>query len=420
MSSASESAFPVLRPPPPVSERVRSMSGSVFSRLRSAIAALEGPRFPLHVGDTWRAPSSGAHLSDFCEADHPGLHRYCPPAGHPELLAALAEVRGWDPARTLVTAGATGGLHAALSALLDPGDEVVVLAPCWPLFPGIVRVTGGQPVFQPFYDRLDAAVAEHGSLEAATRALVEPALGPGVRALYVNSPNNPTGRVLPEAVLATLAELAQERGLWLLSDEVYDHFATARPHLPLAQLAPDHTITAWSFSKSYGIAGARCGALHLPSAALRAELRKTSMHAVYQAPTVAQLAGARLLRTGSAWLAESRRLYAEAGAEAAAALGLPAPEGGTFLFVDVGAALHPELPPDDALTDFLLRCLERGLILAPGSSCGPMYSSHVRLCFTSAPPEDVRQGVAVLRSLLDEGPRVPPARSPRPGVPRRS
>lgn len=397
----------VRRPPPPVSDRVRSMSGSVFSRLRSAIAAMEGPRYPLHVGDTWRAPSSGAHLSDFSEADHPGLHRYCPPAGHPDLLAALAEVRGWDPARTLVTAGATGGLHAALSALLEPGDQVVVLAPCWPLFPGIVRVTGGQPLFVPFYDRLDAAVDEHGSLRAATRALVEPALGPGVCAIYVNTPNNPTGRVLPEAVLSALAQLAEERGLWLLSDEVYDHYAVARPHLPLARLAPDHTITAWSFSKSYGIAGARCGALHLPSAALRAELRKTAMHAVYQSPTVAQLAGARLLRTGADWLADSRRLYAEAGAEAAAVLGLPAPEGGTFLFVDVSAALHPALPPDEALTDFLLRCLERGLILAPGSSCGPMYSEHVRLCFTSAPPHAVRQGVAVLRALLDEGPREP-------------
>ncbi len=391
---------PPQRPPPPVSSRIAAMSGSVFSRLGPAIAAIEGECFPLHVGDTWRTPARGAHLSDFSEATHPGLHRYTRPEGHPALLAALHDHRGCDPARTLVTAGATGGLHAVLSTLLDPGDEVVVLTPCWPLFPGIVRANGGRPVFVPFYDRLAEAVAAHGSEAAAVRALIAPHLGPGTKALYLNTPSNPTGRVLGEAVLAALAALAREAGLWLLSDEVYDALVYAGAHRPMAPFAPERTVTAWSFSKAYGMAGARCGTVELPTVALRDHVRKAAMHAVYHAPTVAQLAGARLLETGGDWLAETRALYAAAGAEAAATLGLPMPAGGTFLLVDVGAALDPDLPEDDALTAFLLDCVAQGLILAPGSACGPAHGRSVRLCFTAAPPAQVQRGVERLAALL--------------------
>ena len=119
-----------------------------------------------------------------------------PPLGralllHPRLVAAAS--RRWDvaPERILVSAGATGGLSAAAGALLALDDEVLILAPYWPLIPGIVSTRGGRPVAVPYYDR-PGSVAER----------LAPYLTERTVALYLNTPSNPTGQVLPAAELA--------------------------------------------------------------------------------------------------------------------------------------------------------------------------------------------------------------------------
>ena len=102
---------------------------------------------------------------------------------------------------------------------------------------------------------------------------------------------------------------------------------------------------------------------------------------------------------GGPWVERARAAYQAAGYAAADRLRLPRPQGGTFLFVDVSRGLHPG--DEDPLHAFLVRCIERGLVLAPGVSSGHPYSTHVRLCFTSAPPDVVARGVNVLADLLD-------------------
>jgi N-succinyldiaminopimelate aminotransferase len=370
---------------PTASETVTGMAGGVFSRLAHRIAALEGEVYPLHVGDTWLTPAEGARMEDLREAELPGLHRYTRPMGHPTLVAALAERRGVDPGRILVSAGATGGLGAAAGALLDPGDEVLVLAPFWPLIPGIVRTARGVPVQVPFYDR-PGTVAERLAPHVTDRTV----------ALYLNTPSNPAGTVLDADTLAALADFARAHGLWIWSDEVYEDYAYTRPHVPMVPFAPERTLTAHSFSKAYGMAGNRCGYIVGPTApAVMQQLRKVSIHAFYSCATASQLAAARVLDCGGPWLAEAHAAYRAAGEAAAARLGLPAPEGGTFLFVDVSAHLD-----DTGLHGFLVRCIDRNLVLAPGSSCGADYGGFVRLCFTSASPDVVARGVDVLADLL--------------------
>lgn len=370
---------------PMVSSTVSSMAGGVFSRLAGRIAALEGEVYPLHVGDTWLAPATGARMEDLAEAELPGLHRYCRPMGHPRLVAALSAHRDIDPERILVSAGATGGLSAAAGALLDPGDEVLVLAPYWPLITGIVRTARGRPVQVPFHDR-------SGSVEDRLR----PFLTERTVALYVNTPSNPLGTVLDADIIAEIAAFARAHGLWIWSDEVYEDFAYTRPHVPVAPAAPERTLTAHSFSKAYGMAGNRCGYIVGPTdPAVMQELRKASIHSYYACPTASQLAAERVLRCGGAWLSDARAAYRVAGEAAAARLGVAAPEGGTFLFVDVSAHLDAS-----GLHGFLVRCVERHLLLAPGSSCGDAYGGHVRVCFTSAPPGVVARGVDVLASLI--------------------
>ncbi len=212
-----------------VAAAVAQVGSSVFSPLAERIAVHPGPIFPLHIGDTWLEPFQGGRMEDLHVDQHPGMHRYCEPGGIPALVDAIVQkVRDCNglPCQrehVLVTAGATGGLACAVSALADPGEEVLVLAPFWPLIRGIVRAQRACPIEVPFFDRVD-------SPEAAVAA-VEARLSGRSVALYVSTPSNPTGRVIPHPWLEALAEWARRRDVWILSDEVYEDYVYRGIHL---------------------------------------------------------------------------------------------------------------------------------------------------------------------------------------------
>lgn len=370
---------------------VAGMSGSIFSALAHRVAASVGEVYPLHVGDTWMDPPPGCRMEDLRSADHPGMNRYTSPRGLPELLeAAAAEVTrrsrfATEPGEILVAAGATGALGAVIGATVDPGEEVLVLAPHWPLITGIVRSFHGVPRQVPFLGVADSA-------ESAVE-IVQEAASERTVALYLNTPNNPTSRLIPRSWLAALAEWARRRDLWLISDEVYEDYVFRGEHAYLRPFAPERTFSCYSFSKAYGMAGNRCGYVVGP-APLMGHLRKISTHTFYSTPTASQLAAVEALKSARPWVERAAEAYQLAGDEAARRLGVEAPEGSTFLFLDVGDALD-----ETGLLGFLERAAERGLFLAPGPSFGP-YPRHVRLCFTSAPPAVVARGVGVLAELL--------------------
>jgi aspartate/methionine/tyrosine aminotransferase len=378
--------------PPRCAPSVGEMPGAVFSPLARQLDALAGDLVPLHVGDTWLEPFAGARMEDLRESDHPGLHRYSETQGLRAMVDAILEkVRArngiaCERRSVLVTAGATGALGAALGMLAAPGEEVLILAPYWPLIRGIVQAFRATPVEVPFYDRVDSA-------EAAVEAVRERMTGRTV-ALYVSTPSNPTGRVLPRAWLEALAELARREDLWLLSDEVYEDYVYRGEHFSIAAAAPERTLTVFSFSKAYGMAGNRTGYLVGPPEAVAAA-QKISTHTFYAAPTAGQVAGLRALREGAPWVARARACYREVGDEAARALGLAPPEGSTFLFLDVREHLD-----ERGVWGFLEDCLADGVALAPGPSCGSDYATWVRLCYTAAPPDVVRGAVARLAARL--------------------
>ncbi len=231
----------------------------------------------------------------------------------------------------------------------------------------------------PFYDRVATAEEAVAAVAASTT--------PRTAALYLSSPSNPTGRVLPEAWLAALAEWAEREGLWLISDEVYEDFVYRGAHVSAALFLPERTLSVFSFSKAYGMAGNRTGYLVGPAAAIT-QAQKISTHTFYAAPTSGQVAGLRALRGGAGWIASARASYEEVGRKAAARLGVAAPEGSTFLFLDVAARLD-----ERGIWGFLEDCVGDGVALAPGPSCGRDYPSWVRLCYTAAPPDQVLAAV---------------------------
>ncbi len=377
---------------PAFAPSVTAMSGAVYSALAHRLASHAGEVFPLHIGDTWLEPAEGCRMEDLRVADHPGMHRYAPVQGLPVLLDAVVDRQrertglAVERSEVLITAGATGGLGAVVGGLLAPGDEVVILAPHWPLIAGIVRSFHGTPVQVPFY----GVATDPGTAAEVVRAAVTER----TVALYVSTPSNPTGQVLPESWLAALAELARELDLWLLSDECYEDYQYAGTHAYTRPLAPERTFATHSFSKAYGMAGNRCGYVVGPAAGID-QLRKVSTHTFYSTPTAAQLAAVRALDgAGDAWIAMVKPQYEALGRYAAARLGVPAPYGSTFVFLDVADQLG-----EDGLGGFLGRCVDRGLLVAPGPSFGP-YPTHIRVCFTCAEPVVVRRGVDVLAELL--------------------
>jgi N-succinyldiaminopimelate aminotransferase len=351
-----------------------------------------GEIYPLHVGDTWLEPADGCRMEDLSVAQHPGMHRYASPQGMPELIDAVADrcrLRtgvAVGHGSVLITAGATGALGAVLGALLDPGDDVLVLAPYWPLIAGIVRCFKGRPVAVPFIGEVDSAET---AVEQVARHLTE-----RTSAIYISTPNNPTGRVLPPAWIAALVEWARSESLWVVSDEVYEDYLYGADHTYALSLAPERTFSTHSFSKAFGMAGNRCGYVVGPEQVM-AELCKVSTHSFYSTPTASQIVACRALDgRGDAWVSDVRERYRELGFAAAERLGLAPPQGSTFLFVDLGPHLDGR-----GLRGFLEDCAARGLFLAPGPSFGP-YPQHVRVCFTSAEPRLVRDGVDVLAGLL--------------------
>src|SRR6202140_4348163 len=263
---------------PRLSPSVAEISGAVYSALAHRLAGFQGEVYPLHVGDTWMEPPAGCRMEDFSVAEWPGMHRYAPPQGIPALLDAIVErVRQRTGVPTerdnvLVTTGATGGLAAVAGAIVAPGDEVLLLAPHWPLITGIVQSFHGVPVDVPFFGAAD-------SPETAVEAVSEKRTNRTI-ALYLNTPSNPTGQVIPRSWIEALVDWARREDLWIISDEVYEDYVYGGEHTHTRPLAPERTFAAHSFSKAYGMAGNRCGYVVGPAAAV-GELRKIGMHSFY-------------------------------------------------------------------------------------------------------------------------------------------
>jgi aspartate aminotransferase len=203
----------------------------------------------------------------------PGLHRYTPNAGLPETRERIAEhldrrgvLPGARAGHVVVTAGASAAINVFLRAVLDPGDEVIVLAPYFPDYPIHARNHRGNPVV------VSTTADFLPDLEA-----IERAIGDRTRAIVVNHPNNPSARQYPEGRLRELAELLEQasrsngRAVYLVSDEPYRAIRyTNEPFVSPARLY-EHGVIAYSFSKSHSIPGERIGYLALNPACKDAE-----------------------------------------------------------------------------------------------------------------------------------------------------
>jgi len=350
---------------------------------------------PLQIGDTYLAPPARLDevaWEDLAAAD---LYAYGAPSGWGPLIDAICDKarssNGIDvtSAGVQIAVGATHALSCAVQALCDPGDELILLTPHWPLIRGIALAQNVIPVEVPFAMAMSPA-------ELAAR--LGEAITPRTTAIYFATPNNPDGAMLSATQLAALAELASERGLWLLADEVYEEYGYAAAHVSIASLpgAAERAVSVFSFAKSYAQAGLRVGYALGPDEVI-ATIKKVVNHSVYNVPVAAQRLALGAMRAGTTFLADARARYVAARDRARARLIAPAevPAGGAYLWVDLRRWSGDDCMP------VLERCAEAGVLLAPGSAFGAVCGGFARLCFTGVPPERLDEGIDRINRVLE-------------------
>jgi len=337
-----------------------------------------------------------AHVLDAArEAIELGLTKYTPAEGTHALREAIvakhARENGWsaDPAQVIVGTGGKQVLYNAIQAMVDPGDEVILIAPYWVSYPAQVEVAGG--VVVPVEARAEDGFVPDPDAVAA-------AFTPRTKVVILNSPSNPTGAVYPREVVEALAALARERGVWLISDDLYEHLIYEGQFTPVQPLYPDGTLTVHGASKGYALTGWRIGWGVGPQPLIKAMTRlqgqvTSGANALAQHATVAAL---NEVEKTAAFQAETRAAYRERRGilvEGLNALGLatPMPHGAFYAMADM-----TPIDPDEGTA--ALRLLEEARVgVVPGTDfAAPGFA---RLSYATS-TENVREALRRIETLL--------------------
>ncbi|MEU7029323.1 pyridoxal phosphate-dependent aminotransferase [Streptomyces sp. NPDC046275] len=268
-------------------------------------------------------------------------NQYPPGPGVPELRAAVAEHQRrfygleYDPdSEVLVTAGATEAIAAALLALVEPGDEVIALEPYYDSYAACIAMAGGV--------RVPVTLRPHAGAFALDLDELRAAVTDRTRLILLNTPHNPTGTVLSRAELTAIAELAQERDLLVVTDEVYEHLVfDEAEHIPLASLPGmrERTVTIGSAGKTYSFTGWKVGWI-TATPELTGAVRSAKQFLTYVSSGPFQYAVAEALRLPDTYV---RALRAELLAKrdllseglTAAGFGVHRPAGTYFVTTDI-------------------------------------------------------------------------------------
>jgi aspartate/methionine/tyrosine aminotransferase len=318
---------------------------------------------------------------------------YLQTTGVPRLLDLLADklrtanaIPVASPDDIMVTTGGIHGLYLACQALLEPGDEVVIPDPSWPPCAGNILAARATPVGC----RLHEGLGWRFDLDE-----LESSMTPATRAIYVNSPHNPTGGVLTRTDLEQIAAVVRERRLWLLSDESYeDVIFDGREHVSPASLPGmyDRTLSVFTFSKSYAMTGLRLGYVVTPDARLRERMKKALFYTCSNVTSIVQFGGIGALEGSQASVAafrnelQARRdLFYRGIREAAGDVLTGTPPSGAFyafLKINPGWAAEAERARDSLSWSMAEYLISQGRIgCVPGADFGPHGEGYLRFCF---------------------------------------
>jgi len=315
-----------------------------------------------------------------CQAVQDGRNVYSQTQGIPPLREALhqrvqAEL-GHSDREVFVTSGTSGGLMLALSVLVNPGDEVIAFDPWFVMYKHLTTLAGGTCIQIDTYP--DFRIDLNRVREAIT---------PRTKAILCNFPCNPTGAMASEDELRGLAELAAEKNVCLISDEIYRTFCYDRPFVTPARWN-DQTLVIDGFSKSHSMTGLRLGFAHGPSALIQ-QMIKLQQFTFVCAPQPVQWAGLAALSCDVsdrvADYAQKRKFLLQ---ELGDLYDIRGSGGAFYLFIKA---------PWGTGTEFVSHAIENGLLIIPGNVFS-QQDTHFRLSF-AAESRVLERGVEVLRRI---------------------
>jgi aspartate aminotransferase/aminotransferase len=294
-----------------------------------------------------------------------------------EKLQAQVDRRfGHADRQVFITSGTSGGLVLAMMSLVNPGDEVIVFDPYFVMYSSLVGLVGGQVVLVDTYPRF-----------AIDLNRVADAISPRTKAILFNSPANPTGVTATTEQVRALAQLAAERNIVLISDEIYNRFQYDEPFVSPAQFN-DRTLVIDGFSKTYGITGWRLGFVHGPKEIVQTMI-KLQQYTFVCAPQPFQSAGAVAMDVDmTPQVDDYRRKRDFVLHELADDYEIQKPGGAFYIF--------PKAPWGTA-SEFVARAIENELLIIPGNIFS-RQDTHFRISY-AASQQTLERGVEVLRKL---------------------
>ncbi|MCS6978428.1 MAG: aminotransferase class I/II-fold pyridoxal phosphate-dependent enzyme [Gemmatales bacterium] len=321
-----------------------------------------------------------------------GHNGYTMTQGIPELRQRIAErilkerpgaASDLGKRGLLVTSGTSGGLVLALLTTINPGDEVIIFDPFFVMYPHLVTLAGGVPVCVDTYPRFQIDVDK-----------LKAALTPRTKAILFNSPANPTGAVADRESVQALAELARERNLLLISDEIYRLFTYSGRFVSPLEFNED-VLVVEGFSKTHAMTGWRLGFAHGPAPIIE-EMAKLQQFTFVCAPSPMQYAGlAACEYDTSDWTAEYARKRDRLVAGLRDHFEMTEPQGAFYLF--------PKAPWGTG-TEFVTECIRNNLLVIPGNVFS-QKDTHFRISY-AADDWTIDRGIEVLvRLARQKGPR---------------
>lgn len=365
-----------------LADRTQRVQPSGIRRIFELAASLDDP-IDFSIGQPdFEVPEAVKEAA--IRAIREGAAKYTVTQGLPELNAKIqarvAAQYGFAPGASLITAGVSGGLLLSYLVLLDPGDEILIPDPYFVMYRVLADIVGAKAVTYDTYPDF-----------RLRREELERRVTPRTKVLLLNSPSNPTGRVLSSEELAMAAEFARDHGLTILSDEIYDAFVYGVPFHSACEHY-DRTVVLSGFSKTLGMPGWRIGYAVGPHDILDA--MKTFQQFTYVcANVIAQQAALHALDCD---LSELVRGYAAKRDKVVAKLSphyrLVVPDGSFYAF--------PELPRGLDGMGLVNRALEHQVLVVPGTAFSPR-DSHFRISFATS-DDTLERGLDALAAIARE------------------
>jgi aspartate aminotransferase len=376
-------------------------------RIRDMMYAVERP-FRLDQGDvSFDAPDTVKAAMRRAIDDN--RSHYLQTTGVPRLLELLAEklrttngIPVGSPGEIMVTTGGIHAIYLVCQALLEPGDEVILPDPTWPPCAGNILAARANPVGCPLREELNWRF-DLDELESY--------ITPATRAIYINSPHNPTGGVFTRADLERLSALVQARRLWLISDEAYEDvvFDDAR-HVSPASLPGmyERTISIYTFSKTYAMTGLRLGYLATPDSTLRERIKKVLFYTCSNVTSIVQFGGIGALEGPQDCVGEFREelrmrrnlFYDGIRDQAAGVLSGQPPQGAFYAFLRINPEWRRNAAAGSLSWSMAEHLIKAGRIgCVPGVDFGAKGEGYIRFCFARS-RDELRGGLESMGSVF--------------------